>query len=370
MNSQQMLAVVKTEAAPGLSLVERPVPQPGPDEILVQVRAASICGTDLHIYRWDRWAQEKIRPPVTLGHEFCGDVVEVGEEVTTVAVGDYVSAESHIFCGQCFQCRIGNRHICEKEQIIGLDVDGGFAPYVTFPARCAWQTDSALPPDVATLQEPLGNSVHATLIADVSRKKVVVFGCGPTGLFAVAIARICGAATVIAVDVNPYRLELARKMGAEHTLNPMDTDLVPAVLDLTGGRGGEVVLEMSGSPRAIEDGLQVLARGGDFRFFGVPSDRVSMDVARDVIFKGAQLRGIIGRRIFETWFDTAGLLEAGLDLSPIVTHKLPLDRFEDAFRLIQEGNCGKIVLYPPSSPPSDYQHAETGEGAVRHVHQP
>ena len=248
-----------------------------------------------------------------------------------------------------------------------------FSEETVVPAELAVKIRDDIPLEQACL---VGCGVMTGVGAVVNRAKVetgsivVVFGCGPTGLFAVAIARICGAATVIAVDVNPFRLELARKMGAEHTLNPMDTDLVPAVFDLTGGRGGEVVLEMSGSPRAIEDGLQVLARGGDFRFFGVPSDRVSMDVARDVIFKGAQLRGIIGRRIFETWFDTAGLLEAGLDLSPIVTHKLPLDRFEDAFRLIQEGNCGKIVLYPPSSPPSDYQHAETGEGAVRHVHQP
>ncbi|MCI0651411.1 MAG: L-threonine 3-dehydrogenase [Planctomycetes bacterium] len=345
-SARTMPAVIKGERAPGLTLVEKPIPSPAPDELLIKVRATSICGTDLHIYNWDSWAQGAIKPPVTLGHEFCGDVVEVGKDVKSFRNGDYVAAESHIYCGQCFQCRTGNRHICENEVIIGLARDGAFADYVTLPERCAWKTDRALPPHIATLQEPLGNSVHATLAGDVSRKKVVVFGCGPTGLFAVAIARLCGAAMVIAIDVNPFRLELARKMGAQHTLNAKQTNVVEAVMDLTQGRGGEVVLEMSGSPQAIQDGLRLLSRGGDFRFFGVPSDRVTLDIARDVIFKGAHIRGVVGRRIFETWFDTKALLEAGLDLNPLVTHRLPLRDFTRAFDLFKEGNCGKIVLYP------------------------
>jgi len=205
-------------------------------------------------------------------------------------------------------------------------------------------------PHIATLQEPLGNSVHATMLNDVSRKQVVVFGCGPTGLFSVAIAKICGAAQVIAVDVRDFRLDLARRIGADQAIDPSQVDLVARIRELTGGHGADVVLEMSGNARAVEDGLRALGRGGDFRFFGVPSDRLSIDVARDIIFKGARISGIIGRRIYETWFDSSGLLQAGLDLEPIVTHRMPLEEYASAFEMIRDGNCGKIILYPNGEP--------------------
>jgi len=345
-----MRTLSKTGREPGLQLVEKPIPTPRADEVLVRVLATSICGTDLHIYNWDAWAEANVRAPLTVGHEFCGEVVAVGEDVIELVPGDYVAAESHVFCGTCYQCRIGHRHICENEEIIGIHRDGAFAEYIAFPERCAWKTDRSVPPHIATLQEPLGNSVHATMLNDVSRKQVVVFGCGPTGLFSVAIAKICGAAQVIAVDVRDFRLDLARRIGADQAIDPSQVDLVARIRELTGGNGADVVLEMSGNARAVEDGLRALGRGGDFRFFGVPSDRLSIDVARDIIFKGARISGIIGRRIYETWFDSSGLLQAGLDLEPIVTHRMPLEEYASAFEMIRDGNCGKIILYPNGEP--------------------
>jgi len=345
-----MRTLSKTGREPGLQLVEKPIPTPRADEVLVRVLATSICGTDLHIYNWDAWAEANVRAPLTVGHEFCGEVVAVGEDVIELVPGDYVAAESHVFCGTCYQCRIGHRHICENEEIIGIHRDGAFAEYIAVPERCAWKTDRSAAPHIATLQEPLGSSVHATMLNDVSRKQVVVFGCGPTGLFSVAIAKICGAAQVIAVDVRDFRLDLARRIGADQAIDPSQVDLVARIRELTGGHGADVVLEMSGNARAVEDGLRALGRGGDFRFFGVPSDRLSIDVARDIIFKGARISGIIGRRIYETWFDSSGLLQAGLDLEPIVTHRMPLEEYASAFEMIRDGNCGKIILYPNGEP--------------------
>lgn len=345
-----MKALIKSGPRPGLSLVEKPIPELTADGVRVRVMATSICGTDLHIYNWDAWAASKVTTPLTVGHEFCGEVLEVGPKVTRFQPGDFVAAESHVFCDKCRPCRTGQRHICENEKIIGVQRDGAFAEQIVMPERCVWRTPSTLPPEIATLQEPLGNSVHVALADEVSRRHVLITGCGPTGLFAVAIAKTCGAASVTAVDVQDYRLSLAKHLGADHTLDPMKCDLVTKVQELTDGRGADVVLEMSGNDKAIEDGLRCLSRGGDYRFFGVPSDRISIDVARDIIFKGARVQGILGRKVWDTWHDTARLLEAGLDLSPIITHKLPIEEYETAFDLIQRGECGKIILYPGGVP--------------------
>ncbi|MGE4633677.1 MAG: L-threonine 3-dehydrogenase [Planctomycetota bacterium] len=345
-----MKALVKEVPEAGLSLLEKPIPEMTPDGVRIRVLATSICGTDLHIYNWDAWAASKVTAPLIVGHEFCGEVIEVGEKVTRFEPGDYVAAESHVFCDHCRPCRSGQRHICENEKIIGVQRDGAFAEQIVMPERCIWRTSEHLPPEIATLQEPLGNSVHATLAGEVSRRHVMVTGCGPTGLFAVAIAKTCGAASVMAVDVQGYRLNLARELGADQILNPLECDVVPEVYQATEGRGADVVLEMSGNEKAIEDGLRCLSRGGDFRFFGVPSDRISIDVARDIIFKGARVQGILGRKVWDTWHDTGRLLEAGLDLTPIVTHRLSMDDFEVAFDLIQRGECGKVILYPDGIP--------------------
>ncbi|MEE2882722.1 MAG: L-threonine 3-dehydrogenase [Planctomycetota bacterium] len=345
-----MKALVKKAPEPGLDLIEKPIPPLTADGVRIRVLATSICGTDLHIYNWDPWAASKVAAPLTVGHEFCGEVMEVGEKVSRFQAGDYVAAESHVFCDHCRPCRSGQRHICENEKIIGVQRDGAFAEQIVMPDRCIWRTSTDLPPDIATLQEPLGNSVHATLAGEVSRRHVMVTGCGPTGLFAVAIAKTCGAASVMAVDVQDYRLDLASKLGADLVLNPLQCDVVPKIHEATEGRGADVVLEMSGNEKAIEDGLRSLSRGGDFRFFGVPSDRISVDVARDIIFKGARVQGILGRKVWDTWHDTARLLEAGLDLNPIVTHRLAIEDYQIAFDLIQKGECGKVILYPDGIP--------------------
>lgn len=345
-----MKALVKEAPEAGFTLLAKPIPQLPVDGVRIRVLATSICGTDLHIYNWDAWAASKVTTPLTVGHEFCGEVIEVGEKVTRFEAGDYVAAESHIFCDQCRPCRAGQRHICENEKIIGVQRDGAFAEQIVMPERCIWRTPADLPSEIATLQEPLGNSVHATLAGEVSRRHVMVTGCGPTGLFAVAIAKTCGAASVMAVDVQQYRLNLATELGADQVLNPLECDVVAEIQTATEGRGADVVLEMSGNEKAIEDGLRCLSRGGDFRFFGVPSDRISIDVARDIIFKGAHVQGILGRKVWDTWHDTARLLEAGLDLTPIVTHRFPMDDYEIAFDLIQRGECGKVILYPAGIP--------------------
>ena len=344
--SEMMKALVKPGPEPGLRLEERPIPSMEAGDIRIRVEATSVCGTDLHIYNWDRWAQSKVSQPLIVGHEFCGEVIEVGSAVSGFKVGDKVAAESHVFCGTCRHCTEGQAHICENEKIIGVQRDGCFAEQIVMPERCVWKSPDGLPTEIATLQEPLGNSVHVAMAGSVAGKDVLVTGCGPTGLFSMAIARKCGARSVTAVDVQSYRLELAKKLGADEAWNPAEVDLVDAYMKKTEGKGADVVFEMSGNDKAIEDGLRCLARGGDYRFFGVPSDRVSIDLARDVIFKGSRLQGIIGRKVWDTWKDMNRLLEEGLDLSPIVTHKIALEDYETAFELIRDGQCGKVVMFP------------------------
>jgi len=350
--SEQMKALVKEGPHPGLVLVERPIPKIESDEIRIRVEATSVCGPDLHIYNWDNWAQSKVAQPLIVGHEFCGEVIEVGSAVTRFSVGERVAAESHVFCGTCRYCREGQAHICENEKIIGVQRDGCFAEQIVMPERCVWKTPEGLPVEIATLQGPLGNSVHVAMSGSVAGKDVLVMGCGPTGLFSIAIAKKCGARSVIAVDVQPYRLELAKALGADGAWNPVEVDIVSEYMEKTDGMGADVVFEMSGNGKAIEDSLRCLSRGGDYRFFGVPSDRVSVDLARDVIFKGARLQGIIGRKVWDTWKDMSRLLEEGLDLSPIVTHKIDLEDYETAFKLIQEGQCGKVIMFPNGIPAS------------------
>lgn len=342
-----MRSVVKLTAQPGAELTSSPIPRIRPDEILVRMKAASVCGTDLHIYTWDPWAQGRIHLPQIIGHEFTGVVVEAGNEVRSVQVGDYVSAESHIVCGTCFQCRTGKYEICQNLKIIGVDRDGAFAEYVAIPGLNAWKNSSAIPPPVATMQEPLGNAIDTVLAEEVAGKSVAVLGCGPVGLLAVGVARICGATAIYASDLNDFRLGLARRMGAHHVLNPNRDRVVDAILDLTAGVGVDVVLEMSGSPRALQEGLEILTPGGRVSLLGLPKGPVALDLNNHVIFKGARLYGITGRKMFSTWFKASRFLESGLlDLSPLVTHELKLEQFKKAMDLMQEGNCGKVILYP------------------------
>src|SRR5215475_5449380 len=268
-----MRAIRKREAAEGLSLEEVPVPEPGPDEVLVQIEAASICGTDLHINRCDTWSSERVHPPLTLGHEFCGTVVAVGNAVRDFEEGDYVSAESHVTCGVCFHCRTGRAHMCEQTRILGVDRDGGFADYVAIPASVVWRNDRAkLPPEIACLQEPFGNAVFATSTQDLAGRAVAVLGCGPVGLFAIAIARAFGSGRLLASDHVPFRMELAKSLGADEVVDFEAVDDVAAwFAEQNEDHGMGVVFEMSGALRAIEDAFRIVRHGGHVVLFGIPA---------------------------------------------------------------------------------------------------
>lgn len=343
--SGTMHALVKHHAGEGAVLKEVPIPTIGPDEVLVQVKATSVCGTDVHIYTWDEWAQSRVNPPYVFGHEFSGVVVEVGENVQSVKVGDHVSAETHIVCGHCHACRRGDYHICINTQIIGVDRDGCFAEYVAMPASNLWVNHKDLPFENASIMEPFGNAVHTTLSGPVVGKSVAVIGCGPIGLMAIAVAKASGARKVFALDINEYRLNLAEEMGASHLIRSNQEDPVKAVKALTSGEGVDVVLEMSGHPVAIKQGFEMLAHGGRISMLGLPTRSVELDVTNDIVFKGITIHGITGRRMYETWEQAAGLLESGLvDLNPLITHILPLEEFEEGFALMKSGNCGKVVF--------------------------
>lgn len=341
-----MQALVKAGAEPGAQLQEVPVPALGPRDVLVKVGACSICGTDLHIYTWDHWAQSRFHPPMVFGHEFAGDVVAVGPEVTAVELGAYVAAESHVFCGVCYECRHGLQHICRRVQIIGVDRPGAFAQYVAIPEQNAWPTDRRFPPEIATIQEPMGNAVHTALAAPLAGATVAVFGAGPIGLFAVPIARASGAKQIITIEPSAFRLALAAAMGSDVMINPVTDNVVQRILEETEGEGADVVLEMSGHQAAINQGLAALRYGGHVSLLGIPAKPVPVDLANGVIFKGATVQGISGRRMFETWYQTRGFLESGMDLTPIITNTMPLEDFATAFELVAGGSSGKVVLYP------------------------
>jgi threonine 3-dehydrogenase len=340
-----MKAVMKASPAPGLEMHEVPDPTPAEGEVILQVRATSLCGTDSHIYRWDEWAQKRIRPPRILGHEMYGEVVAVGKGVTACRVGDRVAAESHVTCGKCFQCRTGNGHVCKNYTILGIDRDGSFAQYVRLPEQVCWKTSDEIPAEYACLQESLGNSVHAVLSEDVTGHSVLVTGCGPTGLFAIAVARTAGASVILATDVSEHRLELARRVGAHRAFDPQKVS-PEVILDETHGEGVDDVLEMSGHPSAVHLGFKYVKNAGRVVLFGIPSAPVALDLANELIFKGLRVHGITGRRLFDTWYRLAGLFRAGLDIKPILTHTLPLEQFEKGFELIHSGQCGKVVMIP------------------------
>jgi threonine 3-dehydrogenase len=342
-----MKAIVKAEAAPGAVIRDVPIPTPGRGEVLLRVLRAGVCGTDLHIWSWDRWSQGRVRPPVTLGHEFVGEVVTIGDGVHNVRPGEYVSCESHVVCGTCLACRTGNAHVCENTRILGVDIPGGFAEFVVVPAVNAWHIPAGVPLEVAAVMEPCGNAVHTAFAGPLSGCNIAVTGCGPIGLFAIGVARAAGAARVFASDVSPYRLELARAMHADAVIDASREDFAARCLELTGGRGLDGVLEMSGNPRAVRDGLAALRMGGRMSMLGLPTEPFELDWNRLVIFKGITLHGIIGRRMYDTWFQLDQMLGSGrLDLRPAITHVMPMAQFDDAITLLREGRAGKVVLVP------------------------
>src|SRR5271168_3631116 len=342
-----MKALRKVRAAKGLEIAEVAVPAIGQADVLVRVSAASICGTDLHIYGWDRWSQGRIKPPVTLGHEFCGVVERVGEEVTAVRAGDFVSAEMHVNCGHCHQCRLGEAHICQNLKIIGIDQDGAFAEFVKIPASNIWKLDAAIPQRYGAILDPLGNAVHTVLAGPIAGQTVLVTGCGPIGLMAIAVAKACGSSTVFATETNAQRRAMALQMGADAAINPAAEDAVARILSETRGTGVVALLEMSGNPTAIQQGFSSLRAGGRASLLGIPTENVPLDLVKDVIFKGATVQGIYGRRMYGTWVQMTALLKAGrLNLEPLFGEEAPLEKFEDAFAKLQGGWAGKILLYP------------------------
>ena len=342
-----MKAFAKIRPEPGITKIDAEEPRPGDHEVLVKVRVTSVCGTDYHIYRWDEWAQAHITPPRIIGHEFAGEIVQVAPDVTTHKVGDMVAAESHIGCGRCYQCRTGNSHICERLRIIGVDVDGSFADFVKIPEQNAWPIPSQVPIETASVLEPLGNAVHAAFAADIPGSDVSIFGCGPVGLAAVALTNVSGALSVTAIDINDYRLRLAKTMGASKVINSKAVDPVAEIHKDTDGRGAGVVLEMSGNEIAIRNAFKAVRNGGTVILFGLPSAEVRLNLGDDIIFKEAHVRGIVGREIFKSWYILDDLLKSRkLDLRPLITHRMSLNQIDDAMKLIGSGECGKIILSP------------------------
>jgi threonine 3-dehydrogenase len=342
-----MQAVVKAERAPGIELREVAVPAPGPGEVLVRVQAASVCGTDLHIFEWDPWAQWRIHPPLIPGHEFAGAVAALGRGVTTVKEGDLVSAEMHVVCGKCVQCRTGQAHICQTVRILGVDADGAFASYALIPESNIWKLSSSVPVEHGSLLDPLGNAVHSVLAGPVAAQTVAVTGCGAIGLFSISLAKACGATRVFAIEVNARRRGVARAMGADLVLDPAADNVQEQIMDATGGMGVDVLLEMSGNPAATHLGFALLRKGGRASLLGIPSKPYEMDIARDIIFKGATVHGINGRKMYETWYQMEALLASGkLNLEPVITHRLKLSEFHKAMELLQTGEAIKVVMRP------------------------
>ena len=341
-----MRAIKKLHDAPGLVWSEStPVPTIGPRQVLVAVTHAGICGTDRHIFEWDAWSRSRVRLGITTGHEFVGRVVAVGDAVTAIEVGQRVSAEGHIGCGRCQPCRTGNGHICERVDIRGIDCNGCFADYVAVPEENVWPVHAEIPDHVAAVFDPLGNAMHTVMAAGVSGRSVLITGVGVIGLMAVTIARAAGAARILVTDVNPARLDLARRLGADETYAAGDADWPALARRATGNQGPEVLLEMSGHPAAIRQGFAALRNGGTAALLGLPPDRVSFDLANDIIFKGATVLGINGRRMFETWYQVENFVLSGrLDLEPIITHHLGLEEFPRGFELMQAGEAIKVIL--------------------------
>jgi len=340
-----MRALVKTKRAPGLELRDVAQPSCGPTDILIRVRHAGVCGTDLHIADWDEWARGRVKPPVVVGHEFAGVVAEVGSQAAgQFQPGQAVTAEGHIVCGHCRQCRTGNGHICRFTQIIGVDRDGAFAELIAMPAGNVMPLDG-IPTTIGAIMDPLGNAFHTVLSPDIAGSAVLVLGCGPIGCFAVGIARAAGAASVIASDVNPVRLDLARAMGAQVLLNAAKEDVVERVLAETHGEGADLVCEMSGHPTAVKQAFQAVRLGGRVQLLGLPKGDVSLNLSNDLIFKGVTVYGVVGRKMFETWNQMRSFLSSGLlDPTPVVTHQFPLEQADAALDAIRSGAAGKVIF--------------------------
>lgn len=340
-----MKALRKMKPGPGLEMQEVPIPAIKGNEVLIQVRKRAICGTDLHIYKWDEWSQNRLKPPVTTGHEFCGEIVEAGADVRHYQVGDIVTAEMHVVCNQCFQCRTGNAHLCEHVVILGVDGDGCFADFIAVPESNLWRVPAGVDPEFAAIYDPFGNAVHTVMAGATVGKSFLILGGGPIGIAAIPVCKAAGASLVLVSEVMPFRQELARKMGADRVIDPVKESVEEVVRGLTGDQGVDVVLEMSGHPAAIAQGFRSIRKNGRYSLLGIPAKPLSLDLAKDIIFPGVTVQGINGRRMFETWYQMDALLVSGkVDLKPLITHRFPMEKFQEAFEIGLSGNAGKIIL--------------------------
>ena len=338
-----MKALVKAQAAPGIWMQEIPRPRVGPNDVLIEIRKTAICGTDMHIYKWDAWAQKTIPVPMAVGHEYYGRIVEVGSEVRGLEVGDRVSGEGHVTCGYCRNCRAGRRHLCRNTVGVGVDRPGAFAQFLALPAVNAFKLSDAITDDIAAILDPFGNAVHTALAFNLVGEDVLITGAGPIGIMAAAVARFVGARHIVITDVNDYRLELARKMGASRAINVQRLSLDQTMQDLEMREGFDVGLEMSGNGSAFREMLRTMHHGGSIAMLGIPPPEMAIDW-NQVIFKGLTLKGIYGREMFETWYKMASLLQSGLDLTPVITHHFPAADFELAFKTMDSGQSGKVIL--------------------------
>ncbi len=338
-----MKALVKAKAAEGIWLQDMPKPKIGPNDLLIKIKKTAICGTDIHIYNWDEWAQKTIPVPMTVGHEFVGVVAEIGSEAQGFKIGQRVSGEGHITCGHCRNCRAGRRHLCANTVGVGVNRPGCFAEYLAIPAMNAFPLPDAISDDIAAFLDPFGNATHTALSFDLAGEDVLITGAGPIGVMAVAIARHVGARHVVITDVNAYRLGLATKMGATRAVNVQKDKLEDTMKELRMTEGFDVGLEMSGNPQAFRQMLAGMRHGGSIALLGLPPGETAIDW-NQVIFKGLILKGIYGREMFETWYKMAAMLQSGLDLTPVLTHHFPINDFQQGFDVMRSGQSGKVVL--------------------------
>jgi threonine 3-dehydrogenase len=338
-----MKALVKKEAAPGIWLDDVPEPNVGPNDVLIEIDKTAICGTDMHIYKWDAWAQKTIPVPMAVGHEYCGRIVDLGSEVRGLNAGDRVSGEGHITCGYCRNCRAGRRHLCRNTVGVGVNRPGAFAEYLSIPAANAFKLPDSIRDDIASILDPFGNATHTALAFNMVGEDVLITGAGPIGIMAVAIARFVGARNVVITDVNDYRLDLARKLGATRAVNVTRESLDETMKDLKMQEGFDVGLEMSGNAAALREMLRTMHHGGSIAILGIPPDDTAIDW-NQVIFKGLTLKGIYGREMFETWYKMSALLQSGLSIDPIITHHFPVQEYLQGFETMGSGKSGKVIL--------------------------
>ena len=338
-----MKALVKAKPEPGIWLQDLPKPEIGHNDLLIKIHKTAICGTDVHIYNWDHWSQQTIPVPLTIGHEFAGEVVEIGSEVTGFTTGDRVSGEGHVTCGNCRQCRAGKRHLCRNTLGIGVTIPGAFAEYLRLPAFNAFCLSDNISDDIGAILDPFGNAVHTTLSFDLVGEDVLITGAGPIGIMAAAVARHAGARHIVITDVNDYRLNLAKEMGADHAINVQRTSIQQIMEQLGMNEGFDVGLEMSGNAQALNDMIDAMIHGGHVGLLGISPDKINLDLNK-AVFKGLFLKGIYGREMFETWYKMRSLLQSGLDLSPVITHHYPVADFQQAFDVMRSGESQKVIL--------------------------